>query len=118
MMQGLNNERNFSVSLPCNSRYWTARPPRAASSSTVKIAAVPASSYHEKILPIFIDMLVNKKTCPVALKTKSIDELYEMLPDYYLYQSSNECHGGRSHFSTLWSVGNIMSWNKNLPEEK
>jgi len=48
MMQGLKYERSFSVSLPCNSRYWTARPPSAASSSTVKIAAVPASSYQEK----------------------------------------------------------------------
>ena len=43
-IHGLKYERNFSVSCPCTSRYWTARPPRAASSSIVLIAAVPASS--------------------------------------------------------------------------
>lgn len=45
IIHGLKYDKNFSVSWPCTSRYWTARPPRAASSSTVLMAAVPASSY-------------------------------------------------------------------------
>lgn len=68
IIQGLKYERNFSVSFPCTSRYWTARPPRAASSSTVLIAAVPASSYILIIMQ-FVSLLVHKLHC------KKMDEL-------------------------------------------
>lgn len=44
MMHGLNKDKNLCVSFPWVSLYCTARPPRAASSSTDLIAAAPASS--------------------------------------------------------------------------
>jgi len=70
MMQGLKYERNLSVSLPCNSRYWTARPPSAASSSTVKIAAVPASSYQGKEWTFSERCQLTKNTSIISLKSK------------------------------------------------
>lgn len=45
IIHGLKYDKNLSDSWPWSSLYWTARPPRHASSSTVFIAAVPASSW-------------------------------------------------------------------------
>ena len=47
MMHGLKYDKNLSDSKPWSSLCCTAFPPRAASSSTVLIAAVPASSYYK-----------------------------------------------------------------------
>ena len=47
IIHGLKYDKNLSDSCPCISLCCTARPPRAASSSTVLMAAVPASSYME-----------------------------------------------------------------------
>lgn len=46
IMHGLKYDKNLSDSNPWSSLCWTARPPRTASSSTVLIAAVPASSWN------------------------------------------------------------------------
>lgn len=47
IIQGLKYDKNLSDSWPWISLCCTARPPRDASSSTVLMAAVPASSYKE-----------------------------------------------------------------------
>jgi len=49
IIHGLKYDKNLSDSCPWISLHCTARPPRAASSSIVLMAAVPASSYKEKI---------------------------------------------------------------------
>jgi hypothetical protein len=76
MMHGLNKDKNFCVSFPWVSLYCTARPPRAASSSTDLIAAAPASScqttlnkLHESAFVLTIKVMdVRNKKAHIAAK--------------------------------------------------